>query len=278
MEISLSLIQTIAAIISIFITIYALILQYQSSKNEKSMSIYQNNGIHNQNTYHYNTHQQNIIIQKQHAISKQKSSYIKYYHHFFNSMLLVGVIFELYKLYKNNFFADSDFNLFNGMLLTNIFKLAVQCLQSGISSAILINIISALFFMVYIIIKFKTKIRYLIPTFIILLSNIYIFFDLLNTNYSQFIINQFEVFQPTITITNLLLTIFFSIVMFLIVCNNMILAIYIFDLESYKNQFSDFLSRGLIITSTIIIFVTSKWFLLSIDWNNFNIHDLLDKL
>ncbi|UJS29048.1 hypothetical protein L2Z53_11950 (plasmid) [Macrococcoides canis] len=278
MENTFGIIQTIAAVVSIILAIYGLILQYKSNKNEKSISLYQNNGIHTQNSYQFNNHQQQIIIQQQKYISKQKNNFIKYYHNFFTIMLIIGIIYELYILYKNHFFDNLDFNLFNGMIFTNLLKIAVQCIQSGIAAVILINILSSLFFIIYILIKFKTKIRYLIPTLVILLSNSYIFYDLLHTNYSKFVINQFQVNEPINMSINFVLVIFLGILMILIACNNTILAIYIFDLESYKNQFGDFLSRGLIITLTIIIFMFFKWTLLNFDWIKIIIQNLLNKI
>ncbi|PTH64926.1 hypothetical protein BU582_11860, partial [Staphylococcus agnetis] len=58
---------------------------------------------------------------------------------------------------------------------------------------------------------------------------------------------------------NFLTILFILITMMLVLANNMILGIYLFDLKSYKNQFKDPIIRFITIIITIIIYAFSKW-------------------
>ena len=81
------------------------------------------------------------------------------------------------------------------------------------------------------------------------------FVDLLNNKYHDNIVNTFS----NNNITNFLTLVFILVTMLLVLANNMIIGIYLFDLKSYKGQLKDPLIRFIFIMLTIIVYGITKW-------------------
>ncbi|HGX1404134.1 TPA: hypothetical protein ACNSGR_001108 [Staphylococcus aureus] len=244
-ELSLIIIQTITGIISLFLGFKATKLNQESYKN--SNNAYINEGIHNQTYIEVTSSTNNNIIE-------EKVRYLKYFHWIFNIAFFGTGLYTLIKMFPLMLKQIKIFD--GGITLTNLTKLLTLSLQNALLGSLIINIIGGLILIIFTLTKpYYTKKR--IPlSIIIVITSIILFIDLLKNDYH----NNIEI---TLTDSNNLiniLTIFFIFVtMMLVLANNMILGIYLFNLKSYKNQLKDPITRISIIFSTIIIYALSKW-------------------
>ncbi|QLK85925.1 hypothetical protein [Staphylococcus sp. 17KM0847] len=244
-ELSLIIIQTITGIISLFLGFKATKLNQESYKN--SNNSYINEGIHNQTYIEVTSITDNDIIEK-------KVRYLKYFHWIFNIAFFGTGIYTFIKMFPNMLKQIKIFD--GGITLTNLTKLLTLSLQNALLGSLIINIIGGLILIIFTLIKpYYTKKR--IPlSIIIVLTNIILFIDLFKNDYH----NNIEItFSNSNSLINILTIFFILITMLLVLANNMILGIYLFNLKSYNNELADPLTRISIIFTTIIIYGLSKW-------------------
>ncbi|MGT3738862.1 hypothetical protein ACVTLO_08795 [Staphylococcus aureus] len=245
MEQLLIIIQTITGIISLFLGFKATKLNQESYKN--SNNAYINEGIHNQTYIEVTTTNNNII--------KEKVRYLKYFHWIFNIAFFGTGLYTLIKMFPLMLKQIKIFD--GGVTLTNITKLLILSFQNALLGSLIINIIGGLILIIFTIIKPYYPKKRILLSVIIILTNIIMFVDLKNNNYHNNIVNAFDNDNNGI---NILILFFIFITMMLVLANNMILGIYLFNLKSYNNQFEDPIIRVAIILSTFIIYMFAKWF------------------
>ncbi|AVQ34024.1 hypothetical protein C7J88_07470 [Staphylococcus muscae] len=249
MEQSLLIIQTITGVLSLLLAIKAINLNNQSNMN--SNNNYINTGTHNQSYINNNIN----IVEEKHSnkIFQEKRRYIKYFHWIFMIAFFGTGLYTLFKMYP--VFLQNINILDGGITLTNITKLLVYSLQNALLGSLLINIISGLILIITIIIKPYITKRKIPLSMIIVLTNSLIFIDLWNNKYYE----EFVYNSSTNNFTNYLIVCFILIIMMIVLANNTILGIYLFDLNDYDGQLEDPLVRVTIILLTIVIFIFAKW-------------------
>ncbi len=142
-----------------------------------------------------------------------------------------------------------------GTTFTNITKLAILSFQNALLGSLTINIISGILLIIFTFIKPYFSYKRLPLSIIIVITNILIFIDLLYNNYHDNIVNAYN----NDNIINFLILIFILVTMLLVLANNMIIGIYLFDLKSYKGQLEDPIKRFILIILTFIVYGTTKW-------------------
>ncbi|EGQ3993950.1 hypothetical protein GC005_12880 [Staphylococcus pseudintermedius] len=244
-ELSLILIQTITGLFSLYLGYKAIDLNQKSYKN--SNDCYINTGIHNQ-TYIENT------STKYNEIIEKKERYLKYFHWTFNFAFFGTGIYTFIKMFPELLIEIKIFD--GGITLTNLTKLLTLSLQNALLGSLIINLIGGLLLIIFTILRPYYSKRRIPLSIIIIVTNLLIFIDLLINKYHNNIINSIH---GDNNVVNLLTVFFIFITMMLVLANNMILGIYLFDLISYKNQFKDPIVRFSTIIVTAIIYISSKW-------------------
>ena len=243
-ELILVVIQTITGILSLYLGYKALDFNNQANKN--SNNNYTNFGNHTQVN-----NEINIKIGKE--ISEKKERYINYFHWIFNIAFFGTGFYTLFNMYPQMINQIKIFD--GGTTFTNITKLAILSFQNALLGSLTINIISGILLIIFTFIKPYFSYKRLPLIIIIVITNILIFIDLLYNNYHDNIVNAYN----NDNIINFLILIFILVTMLLVLANNMIIGIYLFDLKSYKGQLEDPIKRFILIILTFIVYGTTKW-------------------
>ncbi|HEB2281997.1 TPA: hypothetical protein RY759_002336 [Staphylococcus aureus] len=133
--------------------------------------------------------------------------------------------------------------------------LQILSFQNALLGSLTINIISGILLIIVTVIKPYFSKKRLPLSIIIVLTNTLMFIDLLYNKYHDNIVNTFN----NNNIINFLTLLFILVTMLLVLANNMIIGIYLFNLKSYKGQLKDPLIRFSFIILTIIVYGITKW-------------------
>lgn len=231
-------------------TITGIYFGYKSLKlNNQEQIIIQNNYIKQRNDIYIER-----TSKSKSEILEEKERYLKYFHWIFNIAFFGTGLYTLVKMFPSMLKQIKIFD--NGITLTNLTKLLTFSFQNALLGSLIINIIGGLLLIIFTITKPYYDKRRIPLSIIIVLTNFLIFIDLFTNKYHSNIVNSFHGNDYLI---NFLTILFIFITMMLVLANNMILGIYLFDLKSYKNQFKDPIIRFITIIITIIIYAFSKW-------------------
>ncbi|HHW7913556.1 TPA: hypothetical protein ACU1ZV_002582 [Staphylococcus aureus] len=246
-ELLLIIIQTLTGILALYIGYKA--IDFNKKINQNSNNNYTNYGKH---TQLYN--ETNITISNEiNEINEKKERYINYFHWVFNLAFFGTGLYTLFNMFPH---LINQIKIFDGgVTFTNITKLLILSFQNALLGSLTINIISGILLIIVTVIKPYFSKKRLPLSIIIVLTNTLMFIDLLYNKYHDNIVNTFN----NNNIINFLTLLFILVTMLLVLANNMIIGIYLFNLKSYKGQLKDPLIRFSFIILTIIVYGITKW-------------------
>ena len=243
-ELTLVIIQTLTGILSLYLGYKAIDFNKQVNKN--SNNNYTNFGNH---TQLYN--ETNITISNE--INEKKERYINYFHWIFNLAFFGTGFYTFFNMFPHMINQIKIFD--GGITFTNFTKLLILSFQNALLGSLIINIICGILLIIFTIVKPYFSKKRLPLSIVIVITNTLIFIDLLYNKYHDNIVNTFN----NDNISNILTIIFIFVTMILVLANNMIIGIYLFDLKSYKGQLKDPFIRFILIILTIVVYGITKW-------------------